>query len=37
MSISVDVHLISGKTVTLETDGDAAVDSLRQRAQNLSS
>ena len=34
MSISVDVHLLSGKTETLEVDVDDSVESLRRRAQS---
>ena len=33
MSLSVAVHLISGRSVTLETEANASVESLRQRAQ----
>ena len=33
MSITVDVHLISGKTVSLETETDVCLDDLKQRAQ----
>ena len=33
MSISVDVHLLSGKRVSLEVEADASVESLKQRAQ----
>ena len=33
MSISVDVHLLSGKTESLEVHADDSVDSLRRRAQ----
>ena len=34
MSISVDVHLLSGKTETLEVGADDSVESLRRRAQS---
>ena len=33
MSISVDVHLLSGKRATVEVEEDAAVESLKHRAQ----
>ena len=33
MSFTLDVSLISGKTVSLETDADESVESLRVRAQ----
>ena len=33
MAISVDVHLLSGKRVSLETQEDASVEELNQRAQ----
>ena len=34
MSISVDVHLLSGKSVSLEVEADASVGSLKQRARS---
>ena len=34
MSISVDVHLLSGKSTSLEVEADASVESLKQRAQS---
>ncbi|OLP81299.1 putative E3 ubiquitin-protein ligase rbrA, partial [Symbiodinium microadriaticum] len=34
MSISVDVHLLSGKSACLEVEVDASVESLRYRAQS---
>ena len=33
MSISVNVHLLSGKSASLEVEADASVESLQQRAQ----
>ena len=33
MSLTLEVSLISGKTVSLQTDGDESVESLRVRAQ----
>eukprot|EP00439_Symbiodinium_sp_Y106_P005667 s4028_g1.t1 len=33
MSISVDVHLLSGKSASLEVEPDASIESLKQRAQ----
>ncbi|CAE7939984.1 unnamed protein product [Symbiodinium sp. KB8] len=34
MSISVDVHLLSGKSASLEVEADVSVESLKQRAQS---
>ena len=34
MPISVDVHLLSGKTASLEVEADASVESLKQRAES---
>ena len=34
MSISVDVHLLSGKRASVEVEADASVESLKQRAQS---
>ena len=34
MSISVNVHLLSGKTALLEVEADASAESLKQRAQS---
>ncbi|OLP96705.1 hypothetical protein AK812_SmicGene20996 [Symbiodinium microadriaticum] len=34
MSISVDVHLLSGKRASVEVDADASVESLKRRAQS---
>ena len=34
MSISVDVHLLSGKSASLDVEADASVESLKQRAQS---
>ena len=33
MSVSVDVHLMSGKMVSLEVEAETSVNTLRQRAQ----
>ena len=34
MPVSLDVHLLSGKRVSLEVEEDASVESLKQRAQS---
>ena len=34
MSVSVDVHLLSGKSASLEVEADEFVESLKQRAQS---
>ena len=34
MSISVDVHLLSGKSATLKVETDASVESLKRLAQS---
>ena len=34
MSISVDVHLLSGKSASLEVEADVSDESLKQRAQS---
>ena len=34
MSISVDVHLLSGKRASVEVEVDASVESLKRRAQS---
>ena len=34
MSISVDVHLLSGKRAAVEVEADASVESLKHRAQS---
>ena len=34
MSISVDVHLLSGKRASVEVEADASVESLKHRAQS---
>ena len=33
MSISVDVHLLSGKVASIEVEADESVESLKRRAQ----
>ena len=34
MSISVDVHLLSGKCTSVEVEADASVESLKRRAKS---
>ena len=34
MSISVDVHLLSGKRAAVEVEAEASVESLKRRAQS---